>query len=174
MNGNCHFMYGATVGIMLTVNLDTISTILPQIANTQEMGTLFVLGGLMGGIFPDIDNPSSHMGKLSKPISTIIGAINKKFGKVGANHRGILHDPIVYIIGLILSYIFMPSLIGIFIGCLSHLFLDMFNYKGIPFFLFKRISVAKIESDSTGSTICTVLWILVTVVLGIFIKIRTI
>ena len=104
MNGNCHFVYGATVGSMVALNIDKISMVLPHIAYSPETATLFVLGGLLGGIFPDIDNPSSYIGKLAAPISTLIGAINKKLGKVGANHRGILHDPIIYIIGLVLSY----------------------------------------------------------------------
>ena len=131
MNINCHFVYGAAVGSMLALNIATVSNAIPNITNTPETATLFVLGGVLGGIFPDIDNPSSHMGSLSAPVSTIIGKINEKLGKVGSNHRGILHDPTVYIAGLILSYLFFTPLIGFFIGCLSHLFLDMFNPKGI-------------------------------------------
>ena len=173
MNGNCHFIYGAAVGSMVAMNLDTISTILPQITNTQETATLFVLGGLIGGIFPDIDNPSSHMGKLSAPISTIIGVINKKFGKVGANHRGILHDPIVYVIGLVLSYVFIPSLLGLFIGCLSHLFLDMFNPKGIPFFIFKKVSLGRFDSGSIGSIVFTWICVFVCMALGMIMKYYT-
>lgn len=171
MNGNCHFVYGATVGSMVALNLDTISTILPSITNTQETLTLFVLGGIIGGIFPDIDNPSSHMGKLSAPVSTAIGVINKKLGKVGANHRGILHDPIVYLIGLILSYVYNPSLIGIFIGCLSHLFLDMFNPKGIPFFIFRKISLGKFDSGEIGSIIFTWICVAISLIIGITVNI---
>lgn len=170
MNGNCHFIYGATVGSMVALNLDKVATILPHITNTPETATLFVLGGLIGGIFPDIDNPSSYMGKLSAPVSTIIGAINRKLGKTGANHRGILHDPLIYFIGALISYIYLPSLIGFFVGCLSHLFLDMFNPKGIPFFIFRKVSLGKFDSGEIGSIVFTWICVILSLVLGIMIK----
>lgn len=173
MNGNCHFMYGATVGSMVALNLDRIVTTFPNITDTPETATLFVLGGLVGGIFPDIDNPTSHIGKLSAPISTVIGKINHLLGKVGANHRGILHDPIIYIAAAILSYMFFPPLIGFIIGCISHLFLDMFNPKGIPFFLFKKVSIAKINSGETGSIVFTWVCIALTLIAGIILHTTT-
>ena len=170
MDGNCHFIYGAAVGSALAMNLDKISTVLPNITNTPETITLFVLGGLIGGIFPDIDNPSSHMGKLSAPISTVIGTINKKLGKIGANHRGILHDPLIYLVGLVLSYFFLPALVGLFIGCLSHLFLDMFNPKGIPVFIFKKVSIAHIDSGSSASVLFTWALVVISITLGFIFK----
>jgi len=170
MNGNCHFVYGAAVGIAFTMNLDKVSTILPHVTNTPETATLFILGGLIGGIFPDIDNPSSYMGKLSAPVSTVIGFVNEKLGKTGANHRGILHDPLVYLVGLILSYFFFPPLIGFFIGCLSHLFLDMFNPKGIPFFIFKRVHLGNFNSGEPGSIIFTWVCVFLSIVIGCLIK----
>lgn len=170
MDGNCHFIYGAAVGSALAMNLDKISTVLPNITNTPETITLFVLGGLIGGIFPDIDNPSSHMGKLSAPISTVIGTINKKLGKIGANHRGILHDPLIYLVGLVLSYFFLPALVGLFIGCLSHLFLDMFNPKGIPVFIFKKVSIARIDSGSSASVLFTWALVIISITLGFIFK----
>lgn len=171
MNGNCHFVYGAAVGSAVTMNLDKVSTILPHVANTPETATLFILGGLIGGIFPDIDNPSSYMGKLSAPISTIIGFINEKLGKTGANHRGILHDPTVYLIGLLLSYFFFPPMIGFIIGCLSHLFLDLFNPKGIPFFIFKRIHLGNFKSGEIGSIIFTWVCVFAVITIGIMYKV---
>jgi membrane-bound metal-dependent hydrolase YbcI (DUF457 family) len=170
MNGNCHFVYGASVGTMVTMNLDKVTIVLPHITNTSETATLFILGGLIGGIFPDIDNPSSYMGKLSSPVSNIIGVINKKLGKVGANRRGILHDPLVYLVGLILSYFYVPSLLGFFIGCLSHLFLDMFNPKGIPFFLFKKVRLGKFDSGSTKSIVFTWINVVLCIIIGCTIK----
>ena len=174
MNGNCHFIYGAAVGSMMALNLDKINHALPHITNTPETATLFVLGGLIGGIFPDIDNPSSFMGKLSVPISTVIGQINKLCGKIGANHRGVLHDPTIYLLGLFLSYFFFSPLIGFFIGCLSHIFLDMFNPKGVPCLIFHRISLAKIESGSSSSVLFTWLAVFICLCIGFFIKLRTI
>lgn len=167
MNGNCHFVYGAAIGSMAALNIDNLATVLPNVSNSPETATLFVLGGLIGGIFPDIDNPSSYMGKLSAPISTIIGEINELLGKTGANHRGILHDPTIYLIGIVLSYMFFPPLIGFFIGCLSHIFLDMFNPKGVPCLLLHRISLGKFKSGEIGSIIFTWVCVFISLALGI-------
>lgn len=169
MNGNCHFVYGATVGSMFALNISSIAHILPNIVESSETCTLFVLGGLIGGIFPDIDNPTSHMGQLSAPISTIIGKINKILGKIGSNHRGILHDPLLYIIGLVLSYMFFSPIIGFFIGCLSHTFLDMFNPKGVNVLFVHRIRLGKINSGDPSSITFTWFCVVTTIILGVVI-----
>ena len=160
MNGNCHFVFGAAVGTALSINMGLISSTLPNLISSPETTTLFILGGIMGGILPDIDNPVSYVGKLTVPLSTIIGKFGEATGNTGKNHRGILHDPIVYLTGLVLSYFYCPSLIGLFIGCLSHIFLDMFNPSGVPFlFGIKRIHLGKIYSGSKESVVFT--WVCV-------------
>ena len=172
MNGNCHLLFGITCGTAIAVNLDKIQAVFPCLCNTPEMATLFVLGGAVGGIFPDIDNPKSYMGKLTVPVSTVIGEIGACFGKKDSNHRGILHDPIVYILGLWLSYEFCPALVGLFFGALTHLYLDMFNPSGVPFLLgFTKIRLASIKSGSRGSTIFT--WINIAIIILITIVVKT-
>ena len=167
MNGNCHFIFGASVGTAIAMNLDTIAVSMPNITNSPEMATLFVLGGLVGGIFPDIDNPVSYMGKLTVPISTWIGALGELFGKTGAMHRGILHDFFIYIILLTGAYFLCPSLCGFFMGCMSHLFLDMFNPRGVPFlFGAVHLRLGKIKSGSTASVIFTWLCVILTLTAG--------
>lgn len=164
MNGNCHFIYGAAWGSMAALNLDKLNAYLPNITNTPETACLFVLGGLIGGIFPDMDNPTSHMGKLSVPVSTFIATIGGFMGKKGAYHRGIMHDPLIYAVGLLLSYLYFPPLLGFFVGCMSHVFLDMFNPVGVPFMLgAKHLHMAKIKSGSKESVLLT--WVLVVIVL---------
>lgn len=168
MNGNCHFIFGAAVGSMVALNLGAISTVLPQVTNTPETATLMVMGGLLGGIFPDIDNPSSHIGQLSAPVSTIIGKVNKLCGKKGANHRGILHDPFIYLIGLVCVYFGFAPLLGFLLGCFSHIFLDMFNPKGIPlFFGLFNLSLAKFKSGELSSIIFTWICVFITLIVGI-------
>jgi len=167
MNGNCHFIFGASLGTAFAMNVDKLETILPQLTNSPETATLFVLGGLIGGIFPDIDNPTSYIGKLTVPVSSVIGKFGELAGKTGPMHRGILHEPIVYITGLILSYMFCPSLVGLFLGCISHLYLDMFTPAGIPlFFGAKHLRLAKIKSGSQQSVIFTWLNVLVALIIG--------
>jgi membrane-bound metal-dependent hydrolase YbcI (DUF457 family) len=164
MNGNCHFVFGAAVGTALTLNMGLLSSALTNITPTPETATLLVLGGIMGGIFPDIDNPVSYMGKMTVPLSTGLGMIGKAMGKAGKNHRGVLHDPLTYLVGLFLCYQYFIPLVGFFVGCLSHLFLDMFNPSGIPFLLgVKRLRIGKIVSGSKESIIFT--WVCVGVVL---------
>lgn len=164
MNGNCHFVYGAALGTALALNVGAISSALENISPTPETATLLVLGGLIGGIFPDIDNPNSYVGKLTSPISGFLGKLGKTAGKTGKNHRGILHDPAVYIVGLILCYFYFTPLIGFFVGCLSHMFLDMFNPMGVPFlFGVTRLHLGSIPSGSKSGVIFT--WVNVALVL---------
>ncbi len=171
MNGNCHFGFGAVCGSMLALNLDKIGAVLPNLNNTQEMATLFVMGGLLGGIFPDIDNPDSYMGKLAVPVSTGIGKIGELFGKTGRNHRGILHDPAVYLLLLYVSYCYFPALCGLFVGCLSHLFLDLFNPAGVPFlFGAKHLHLGKIRNGSRESIIFTWMMSIAVPIVGLLTK----
>ncbi|MCM1314834.1 MAG: metal-dependent hydrolase [Prevotella sp.] len=167
MNGNCHFVFGAALGSAFAMNTDKLEAILPNLTDSPETATLFVLGGLIGGIFPDIDNPISYIGKLTVPVSTVIGKFGELAGKTGPMHRGILHEPIVYITGLILSYLFCPSLVGLFLGCISHLYLDMFTPAGIPIFSVKHLRLAKIKSGSQQSIIFTWLNVIAVILLGI-------
>lgn len=171
MNGNCHFLFGAACGSMLALNTDKLAEILPYITDTPETSALFVFGGLTGGILPNIDNPSSYIGKLSVPVSTAIGKIQKMSGKTDSRHRGFFHDPTIYLTGLVLSYLHYTQLLGLFTGCLTHIFLDMFNPSGVPFlFGVKRLRLAKISSGSRESIILTWLCTAVVIVLGISLK----
>ena len=152
MNGNCHFLFGAALSTAAVMNLEQINSYLPNVTATPETATLLILGGLIGSIIPDIDSSTSYIGKLAHPISKYINKISKCFGKEKEYHRGILHDPTLYIAGLVLSYLYFPPVIGLFLGCLSHLFLDMFNPAGISLFLgASRLSVAGIKSGSKFS-----------------------
>lgn len=167
MNGNCHFIFGASLGTAFAMNVDKLETVLPQLTNSPETATLFVLGGLIGGIFPDIDNPTSYIGKLTVPVSSVIGKFGELAGKTGPMHRGILHDPVVYLTGLILSYMLCPSLVGLFLGCISHLYLDVFTPAGIPlFFGAKHLRLAKIKSGSQASVVFTWLNVCVALLIG--------
>lgn len=171
MNGNCHFLFGTATGLSIAINLHTITEYLPEIPDTPEMQTLFVLGGMIGGILPDMDCPNSYIGKLTVPVSTLIGAVQKKSGRTDYKHRGLFHDPAVYLTGLYLSYNNCPSLTGVFTGCLTHILLDLCNPAGVPFlFGTRHLRIAEIKSGSRESIIFT--WISTAIVLIIGIAIR--
>ena len=171
MNGNCHFVYAAGVTGMVALNADKISVYLPNITSDREMIALLIMGGLIGGIFPDIDNPKSYFGQLSKPVSTVIGKIGEGIGKTGSHHRGIFHDFSLYLAGLVLSYFYAPFLIGFFLGAVSHLFLDMFNPAGVPvLFGISKIHLGKIKADSKQAIGLTYLMIAFTILIGVWFK----
>ena len=156
MNGTCHLTFGTAVGSMVALNLNAVTSVLPNIHNSAEMGTLFVLGGIIGSLLPDIDNPTSYIGKLCSPVSKMFGKVHKIQGKEEWQHRGIMHDGAIYLAGLILSYLYFTPLVGLFLGALTHLFLDMFNPAGIPFlFGVKHFHMGKIKSGEKGAVIFT-------------------
>ncbi len=164
MNGNCHFMFAGAVSAGVAINLDNFINLGLQIEHTPVTVTLLIMGGLLGGIMPDMDNPRSHVGQLTKPVSTLIGRVGKFFGKKGFDHRWILHDPVLHSTGLILSYLYFPPMLGFFLGTLSHLFLDAFNPKGIPvFFGAWNIRLGRIPSESKGAVVLT--WVLTILVI---------
>ena len=168
MNGNCHFIFGAATASAVVMNLDKISLALPVLANDSATATLIITSGLLGSIFPDIDNPTSHMGKLSYPVSHWISELNAFSGKTKMYHRGVLHDAGVYMIALFLCYLYFPPLCGFFLGCLSHVFLDMFNPVGVPFLLGKRnLHLGKVKSGSKASVILTWICVIGVLTLGI-------
>ena len=160
MNGNCHFVFGASTATALALNIDKIADLITTNTGLSCMEvnettvTLFVMGGLLGGIFPDIDNPNSYFGKLSAPLSTVIGKIGASFGKTGTHHRGIFHDFAIYLIAFVLCFFYFPPLLGFVVGCLSHLFLDSFNPMGIPcLFTRKGIHLGRINAGSTTAVV---------------------
>lgn len=174
MNGNCHFVFGVSTATALALNIDKIENLMQTYLPIDGMGidettiTLFVLGGLLGSIFPDIDNPKSHFGQLTKPLSTVIGKIGEQFGKTGCRHRGIFHDLMIYVIGFVLTILYFPPLIGFFTGCLSHLFLDCFNPMGIPCLFTRRgIHLGKMYADSTSAIVFSYAVSIISLVAGV-------
>ena len=75
----------------------------------------FLIMGLIGSIFLDIDSPTSKLGK--KRLSKVLMAFN--------SHRGIVHSLLfVFFSYFLLSLIFGNIALGFFIGASIHLLLD--------------------------------------------------
>lgn len=108
--------------------------------------------GMIGGLIPDIDHPSSTISHYFKPVNLFVSFL--------FSHRGFFHTPVLYLVlgFLALRTWKMPSLAwlvscGILAGIASHLFLDALNPGGIPlFFPFqsKRHHLARIRTGSKG------------------------
>lgn len=109
------------------------------------MFILYVYSLYIGSLFPDIDHPKSYIGRRFPIISHVI---TTKFG-----HRGFMHSLLLIYCLIIVSFlinivlkVFYPhlySIINIYIqtiecgfvlGCLSHMFFDMFNKSGVCIF----------------------------------------
>lgn len=109
------------------------------------MFILYVYSLYIGSLFPDIDHPKSYIGRRFPIISNIV---KTKFG-----HRGFMHSLFLIYCLIIVSFliniifkIFYPhvySVINIYIhtiecgfilGCVSHIFFDMFNPSGVCIF----------------------------------------
>lgn len=82
----------------------------------------------IGSIIPDIDSSKSFVGRYSRPVSVLVEHI--------LGHRRLLHSPLMVLLLIICCSITIPfSLwIGLIIGYLLHLFLDMHTARGIPLF----------------------------------------
>ncbi len=153
MNGNSHFVFGAAAASSAAI----------LIGADQNTTTLLLSTALIGSIFPDIDNPQSHFGKLTKPVSTWISRFQKCAGKTGRNHRWIFHDLGLYIMAAAISLPFIPALFGFYLGLLSHFILDSLNPAGVRLFG-KYICFSKIPSDSKLARGVT--WILTVAIIG--------
>jgi inner membrane protein len=97
---------------------------------TMNMSIPAYLFGFLGAVLPDIDTPRSIIGRIFKPISSII---ERKYG-----HRTITHSLLGWVVASIVTlpllfwhkeYYFFFSL-----SYFSHLILDMFNQQGITLF----------------------------------------
>lgn len=144
MTGSTHMAGGATaVMVYAAVSQANLSPI-----------TLLAAGaiGIVGGLFPDIDHPSSKISQklpwLSRMISSFCG------------HRGLIHSPLLYLF-LWLGWIWLAPAPYQFwgnmflLGAASHLLLDMLNSKGIPVFAplsKKRIHLARIKLGGVFET----------------------
>lgn len=117
------------------INPDTFTTVTGY--NVLFGFGICTLGGILGGLFPDIDHPQSIIGRKKKITSHIVNYMT--------GHRGLIHYPIFLLwvsfmcfIGyyaLPLTFIFREVYFlfvsGFISGYASHIFIDLFNKKGI-------------------------------------------
>lgn len=147
MTGCTHLAAGATVGLCvgaITPGLDPI--------------TAMAAAGF-SALLPDIDTPTSKLGRRTGPVSGLIGFL---FG-----HRGLFHAPALYLtIYCILFFAFPPHRL-IFLcaltGVMSHLLLDALNPMGIPLIWpvsSRRFHFAKLQTGGlTDRLLCLLLTI---------------
>lgn len=94
-----------------------INTLANSMSLESNLIALFA-GSIVGSIIPDIDTPKSRIGKILRPISTII--------KKTVGHRTFFHSFLfTAIVGIILALFNYSLGIGFVVGMLSHILLDI-------------------------------------------------
>lgn len=158
MNKRTHVLGGIAVASGYLVATGLSHGRLPPLQSQYAAAGLAMLGSM----FPDIDLPTSWIGRRAKGISSIVGTL---FG-----HRGMFHSPLFYAVLLALGCWRWPTwgwYFGAFgVGVLVHLVLDSLNAKGVPWLwpVRKRLCIAHIKNGSLGETVTTI----VTLLLALF------
>ena len=159
MLGKTHKVGGICAGALT-------SSVLWQTTDFSEYATIGVpvlmVFSIVGSLLPDIDHPNSKLGHRLKPISMMI---NKVFGHRGATHT--LLSLLVVSIGLFMINLSLPldiqpfgwaGVVGMFVGYLSHLFLDALTPSGIPLlspFSKRKFRLAKLTTGKYDFLVST-------------------
>lgn len=138
MKARTHDLAAATslLGVMVVVpNLPTI---------TFGTAVLAVLANQMGGILPDIDQPTAPFWR-NLPIGGVIGKI---FDKLLGGHRFLTHSLLgLALVGFLSHWLLvflqpiMPHVsifvvwLALMVGMFSHLVMDSFTKEGVPWLL---------------------------------------
>lgn len=119
------------------------------------LGLGLVAGGV-GGLLPDIDHSGSKISKSAGFVGSILSKILK--------HRGVTHTPILWCVLMGLMNHFLPQWnylsFPVFLGCLSHIFLDALTPKGVPLFAplsGQKVRFLKIKTGGKLEMLCSVL-----------------
>lgn len=95
-----------------------------------------IAGGYFGSLLPDIDHPGSKIGRALYPIAWVV---NKLFGHRGATHSllalfltSVLFVLPAFLLESVLALLYTQFAIGVSVGFLSHLILDMSTKSGVP------------------------------------------
>lgn len=145
MTGKTHMLGGIAFGAAGAV---IANIVLPETLPNAQAGVL-IMGSAVGALIPDIDHPSSIISRKIPLISILyrmVAFVDKCIAKIfnakySMGHRGITHSLIPTTILLALLLVFGKDLqvflllLGLIIGCYSHIVFDMLNPSGVPIFL---------------------------------------
>lgn len=124
--------------------LVAVVIVAPPSAMTTSTALVAVLASQLGGIAPDIDQPTAPLWR-NIPVGRYVG---KVFGVLVGGHRFLCHSLIGVGLFAVLSRIFldfiqplMPHIdisfvwLAFMIGVVSHLIMDTFTKEGVPWLL---------------------------------------
>jgi membrane-bound metal-dependent hydrolase YbcI (DUF457 family) len=156
-------MIARTHDIAAFTALSLVFILLPEQSLTLSTAIVAVLANLIGGVTPDIDQPTAPLWK-NLPVGKYVG---KLFDKMSGGHRFLTHSLIgvaliSYLVYLLLSFLH-PIMISVnvtivwwafFIGIMSHLIMDTLTKEGVPWLLpipikfgFPPIKALRITTD---------------------------
>lgn len=137
-------MTGRTHDLAAFTALTIVVVTVPLPAMTMATAVTAAIANLVGGIAPDIDEPTAPFWR-NLPVGGVVGKI---FGAVVGGHRFILHSIVGMllaglVVDLLLTFIkpSWPSLNGevvwwaFMIGYASHLVMDSLTKEGVPWLL---------------------------------------
>lgn len=113
---------------------------------------IYIGGSCAGSLLPDVDMKSSY-------ISKTVPILHKMYGK-RFKHRGFTHSLLALFIMFVWSRVLIALVEGefgitlfvqgVFIGCVSHVVLDLFTKEGVSLFspLGKAVSIANLKTSS--------------------------
>ena len=155
MTGKTHLAAGVTFGLVTLFfrNVDPI---------------IFMAGSLIGSQVPDLDHKKSTVSAYVPLIDDVIVNSSKAVRKFKIkklkgifSHRGFTHSLIpVIALGVFNSMFKLDILLGLLIGYISHLFMDMLTKDGIPLFLplsLKKFNLLRIK---TGGKLEGFVWLM--------------
>lgn len=151
MKGSTHLLGGAAAAFGLAAAASTAAP-LPGLSVPQVVASITLC--MLGSLLPDVDLPTSTLGRRLKPVSV---PLNKLLG-----HRGFCHSLLFLCLPLILARSLAPSFLwaamSLSAGIASHLILDVFNHAGEALLWpwNKRFHIIGIEIGSVGERILAV------------------
>lgn len=137
-------MTGRTHDLAAITSLGVISILAGPSTLTLSTVLIAIFSNLVGGIAPDIDQPTAPLWR-NLPVGNVFG---KLFSKMSGGHRFLTHS-IIGVVGIgylaKLLLIFLSPIMGsvnadivwwaFMIGVVSHLFMDLFTKEGVPLLL---------------------------------------
>jgi len=137
-------MIARTHDLAAITTLGVVFLVLPPHTLTLSTAIIAVLANLIGGITPDIDQPTAPLWR-NLPVGRYFGRV---FGVLLGGHRFLTHSIVGLLLFGFLSHVlltFLHPILGsvnsdivwwaFMIGMVSHLVMDSFTKEGVPWLL---------------------------------------
>ena len=138
--------------------------------NPEALNAMLIISGsAIGSLLPDIDHPQSYMGRKLPLFSGLLNLIHKISKKLKMKrtqkfygHRGFMHSLVFWTLLCLLVFLVSKNevlqvlTIGIFIGVLSHILLDVLTVSGVPILMpltFKNFKIPIVRTNGLSEKI---------------------